>query len=110
MMFRTTSHSCLRIIKTLAINPIPRKITVPILNCRYVSDKKGPWGTDDGLESGFRPIVEGPGEEPWIPEFENKLQLQQLGTCDLCSLYTSRHKHRVRAATQCAWLLLGHTP
>jgi len=41
---------------------------------RLASDKKGPWGTDDGLESGFRPLNEGPGEEPWIPEFESKFE------------------------------------
>ena len=41
---------------------------------RNVSDKKGPWGTDDSLNSGFRPIVEGTGDEPWIPEFETKFE------------------------------------
>ena len=42
-------------------------------NCWLGSDK-GPWGTDDGLESGFRPLTQGPGKEPWIPEFENKFE------------------------------------
>lgn len=41
---------------------------------RHISDKKGPWGSDDGIESGFRPMEEGPGDEPWIPEFENKFE------------------------------------
>ena len=41
---------------------------------RCMSNKKGPWGPDDGIESGFRPVVEGDGNEPWIPEYTNKLE------------------------------------
>ena len=39
---------------------------------RCISDKKGPWGPDDSIESSFRPVVQGDGNEPWIPEYKNK--------------------------------------
>ena len=81
-MLRTAIRSCLGGLKPLTINPLHRHIFQVTLEsqivktaiCRHVSDIKGPWGTDDGLESGFRPMDEGPGKEPWIPEFENKLE------------------------------------
>ena len=37
---------------------------------RFISDK-GPWGPEDGND-GFRPVAEGHGNEPWIPQYENK--------------------------------------
>lgn len=83
-MLRTVISSCVRSSRISAANPIIRdKFTalnhkqisiVRINSSRSNSDKKGPWGSDDGLESGFRPLEEGPGDEPWIPEFENKFE------------------------------------
>ena len=57
--------------KRLCIHPV----NASYISCstfRCMSDKKGPWGSDDGIDSGFRPLVEGDGKEPWIPEYENK--------------------------------------
>ena len=80
-MIRAAIRSCLGGTNPLTFNPLHHisQITLEsqIVNtaiCRHVSDIKGPWGTDDVLDSGFRPVVEGPGKEPWIPEFENKFE------------------------------------
>ena len=72
--FLSYSGSSSRIVKssphTLGINSQRSTITrAPI--SRHLSDEKG---SGDGLDAGFRPIVPGPGEEPWIPEFKNKLE------------------------------------
>ena len=83
-MLRTVITSCVRTARVSTANPLIRdKLSISnhkqiamVLSStiRNKSDKKGPWGSDDGLESGFRPLEEGPGDEPWIPEFENKLE------------------------------------
>jgi len=83
-MLRTVITSCCRSGRTSTSNAHCRdKLSklahrqypvVLIHTSRFNLDKKGPWGTDDGLESGFRPLEEGPGHEPWIPEFENKFE------------------------------------